>query len=194
VRGLSLFMAFCLWASAQDQAAPMLNLVVVEGEGAINNIRQRTARDPIVQVQDENHRPVAGAIVTFTLPGRGASGTFANGAQTMTVTTDSQGQAIGQGLRVNSVKGQMQIRVNASFNGRSASTVINQNNVLASAVAGAAAGGISAKLIAVLAVVGAAAAGGAVYAARSGGSSSPSTTAVAPTTVSAGTGTVGPPR
>ena len=30
-------------------------------------------------------------IVTFTLPARGAGGTFANGAQTLTVTTDSQG-------------------------------------------------------------------------------------------------------
>src|SRR5512138_1607706 len=92
LRILSLLLAFCMWANAQNQVAPMLNLVVVEGEGAINNIRQRTAREPVVQVQDENRRPVAGAVVTFTLPGRGASGVFANGSQTVTVTTDQQGQ------------------------------------------------------------------------------------------------------
>ena len=55
VRYLSLLLA--LWIPATAQVAPMLNLVVLEGEGATNNIRQRTARDPVVQVEDENHKP-----------------------------------------------------------------------------------------------------------------------------------------
>jgi hypothetical protein len=175
----------------------MLNLVVVEGEGAINNIRQRTAREPIVQVQDENHRPVAGAIVTFTLPGRGPSGVFANGSQTLTVTTDQQGQAVARGFRPNHVQGRVEIRVNASNRGQTTSTVINQTNALvAGAAAGAAAGGISAKLIAILAIVGAAAAGGAVYATQhgGGGGATPAPPAAAATTVAAGAGQVGPPR
>src|SRR5215813_10997170 len=114
--------------AAQPQAgtASLLNIVVVEGEGAINNIRQRTAREPIVQVEDENHKPVAGAFVTFTLPSNGASGSFANGARTLTVATDNQGRAVAQGLRPNTVKGRMEIRVNASHSGRTASTVITQ--------------------------------------------------------------------
>ena len=174
----------------------MLNLVVVEGEGAINNIRQRTAREPIVQVQDENRRPVAGAIVTFTLPGRGPSGVFANGSQTLTVTTDQQGQAVARGLRPNNVQGDMQIRVNASHRGQTASTTITQTNAMvAGAAAGAAAGGVSAKLIAILAVVGAAAAGGAVYATQRGNGGTPTSPPVATTTtVSAAAGQVGPPR
>src|ERR1035438_9457959 len=92
VRYLSLLLA--LWIPATAQVAPMLNLVVLEGEGATNNIRQRTARDPIVQVQDENHKPVAGAIVVFTLPSNGAGGAFANGAKTLTMVSDNQGQAV----------------------------------------------------------------------------------------------------
>lgn len=195
MRGLSVFLAFCIWASAQTQVAPMLNLIVVEGEGAINNIRQRTAREPIIQVQDENHKPVAGAIVTFTLPERGAGGTFANGAHTLTVTTDQQGQAMARGFRPNTVRGQFQIRVNANYQGRTGNTVIHQSNVLAG-VAGAAVGGvISAKLLlGIIAVLGAAAVGGAVYATRNGGGPSPSATIATPTSVSAGNGTVGPPR
>lgn len=194
MRGLSLALAFCLWANAQNQVAPMLNLIVVEGEGAINNIRQRTAREPIVQVEDENHRPVAGAIVTFTLPSRGASGVFASGSQTLTVTTDQQGQAIARGLRPNTVKGQMQIRVTANNRGQTTSTTINQTNAIVAA-AGAAAGGGSGKLIAILAVVGAAAAGGAIYATqRNGGTTSTIPPVPTPTTVSAGAGQVGPPR
>ena len=84
----------------------MLNLVVVEGEGATNNIRQRTAREPVVQVEDQNHKPVAGAIVVFTLPTHGASGTFANGARTLTMVSDSKGQAVAHGLRPNGQQGQ----------------------------------------------------------------------------------------
>ena len=38
---------------AGAQGAPTsLKIVILEGDGAINNIRQRTAREPIVQVQD----------------------------------------------------------------------------------------------------------------------------------------------
>jgi len=192
LRGLSILLAFCVWAGAQNQAAPMLNLVVVEGEGAINNIRQRTAREPIVQVQDENHKPVAGAIVTFTLPDRGASGVFANGGKTMSVTTDQQGQAAARGLRPNGVRGQYQIRVNANYRGQSANTTITQTNAVLTAAGTAAAAGISGKLIAIIAVVGAAAAGGIVAATRSGGSTPAA--AQTPTTISAGAGTVSPPR
>ena len=39
------------------QAAPMLNIVIVEGEGTLNNVKQRVNREPIVQVEDENHKP-----------------------------------------------------------------------------------------------------------------------------------------
>ena len=175
------------------QIAPMLNLVVVEGEGAINNIRQRTAREPVVQVQDENHKPVAGAVVVFTLPSRGPGALFANGSRTLTVVTDNQGQAAARGLRPTGGKGQYQIRVNASSNGQTASTNINQTNAVVAATAGAAAGaGISAKLIAVIAVAGAAAAGGAVYATRGGGATA--ATATTATVITPGSGSVGPPR
>ena len=190
MRVLSLILA--LWIPAAAQVAPMLNLVVVEGDGAVNNIRQRTAREPVVQVEDENHKPVAGAVVVFMLPSNGAGGTFADGAKTLTMTTDSKGQAVARGLKPNGVKGQYQIRVNASHNGQTASISITQTNAILSASGAAAGGAISGKLIAVLAVVGAAAAGGAYYATHNGGTTPiPATPG---TTITAGTGSVGPPR
>jgi len=179
---------------AQDTVAK-LNLVIVEGEGALNNIRQRTAREPIVQVEDENHKPVAGALVIFALPGRGAGGTFADGSHTLTVTTDQQGRAVARGLRPNSEKGQYQIHVTASYSGLTAVATITQTNVLAAGAGGAAAAGISGKLIAVLVIAAAAAAGGAIYATHSGGGNNNNTTpASALVTITAGTGTVGAPR
>ncbi len=108
----------------------MLNLLVVEGEGAVNNIRQRTARDPIVEVQDENHRPVSGALVLFALPRSGPGGTFANGARTLSVTTDAQGRAVGRGLRPNNIAGQFEIAVTASLAGITAAIRIRQTNAL----------------------------------------------------------------
>lgn len=180
-------------ATAQTEQAPKLKIVILEGEGAINNIRQRTAREPIVQVQDENNRPVAGAVVLFTLPERGASGVFANGATSVTVTTDAQGHAAALGLRPNSVSGQLQIRVSASYQGQTASATISQTNALGAA---AAAGGVSGKLIAILVIAGGAGAAGAIAATRGGGKSGGTVTppAPSPTTITAGTPTLGPPR
>jgi hypothetical protein len=181
--------------TAPEPAPAKLNLVVVEGDGAINNIRQRTAREPIVRVEDENHKPVAGAVVVFLLPNQGAGGTFANGAHTLTVITDDQGRAVARGLRPNTGRGQFQIHVNASYNGQTANATITQTNAVAAAGAGAAAAaGISGKLIAVLIVVGAAAAAGGAYAATHSGGAASATQPAVSTTIAAGVGTVGAPR
>jgi len=173
-------------------AQGQLNLVIVEGEGATNNIRQRTAREPIVQVEDENHKPVAGAAVVFLLPDQGASGTFANGSHTLTVMSDAQGRAVAHGFHPNHVEGQYNMRVSASFQGKTGTATISQTNVMADAAAAAGAG-ISMKLIVILAVAGAAAAGAAIAATRGGGSSSTSVTTTT-TTITPGTGTVGAPH
>jgi hypothetical protein len=176
-----------LGAQPFEQDAPKLNIVIVEGEGALNNIKQRVNREPIVQVEDENHKPIAGAAVVFFLPGSGPSGTFANGSQTLTVTTDASGRAAANGIRPNHQSGQMQIRVTASANGQTANAIITQMNV----VGGSAGGGLSttAKVLIVVGIA-AGAAAGAIIATR-GGSSSSSSTAI---TITAGTPTVGAPH
>ncbi len=185
-----------LWSAPRAQeGASKLKISILEGEGAINNVRQRTAREPIVQVTDENNRPIAGAVVLFALPDRGASGTFANGATSMTVTTDAQGKAVATGLRPNGVSGKMEIRVSASHQGQTASATITQTNALGAAAAAGAGGG---KILAIVAVIGAGAAGGIIAATR-GKSSSPSPTptptpAPTPTVISAGAPTISPPR
>ncbi len=176
-----------------------LNIVIVEGEGAINNIRQRTAREPIVQVEDENHKPIAGATVVFLLPNSGPGGTFPDGAQSLTVTTDSNGQAVAHGFRANNVSGKFEIRVEASYQDLFAQAAIGQANaVLTSAAAAGTAGGISGKLVLILAAIGGAAAAG-VIAATSGGNSAtpgtnpPPTPTPTPTTINPGTPSVGGP-
>ena len=176
--------------AAAQAPVTKLNLVIVEGDGAINNIRQRTAREPVVEVQDENHKPLAGALVLFELPTRGASGEFPGGAHSLSVTTDAQGRAVARGLQPNSAKGQYQIHITASYGGATASAVITQTNAVAGAGTSASAG--SGKLIAILAVAGAAVAGGVYWATHTGGGSSSTTNPA--TTITAGAGAVGPPH
>jgi hypothetical protein len=181
----------CTLLIAQQQVSK-LNIVIVEGDGAINNIRQRVAREPIVQVEDENRKPIAGASVVFFLPNQGASGAFANGARSLTVVTDSQGRAVATSLRPNNVAGKFEIRVTASHQGQTASATISQTN-FASAAAGLSAG---AKALIIIGVAGAAVAGATIAASGGNGStpSTPSTPARPVTTITPGTGTVGGPQ
>jgi hypothetical protein len=176
------------FAGAAQQAPMKLNIVIVEGEGAINNIRQRTAREPIVQVEDENHMPVAGATVYFLLPESGPGGSFAEGARSLNVVTDSNGRAVAKGFQPNAEAGKYQIQVEASYQNVVTNTVINQSNAVLTA---AAAGGISGKLIAILAIAGGAIAGG-VYAATKSSNGSPAP-APTPTVITPGTPSVGGP-
>jgi hypothetical protein len=175
---------------ARAQNPSSLQIVIVEGEGAINNVKQRVNREPIVQVEDENHKPVAGAAIIFFLPNDGPGGTFANGSTTFTTTSNAQGQAVARGIRFNNQAGSMQIRVAASFAGQTASAIINQTNVLGVAASGASVGGMSlgTKLLIIGAVVGGGIAAGVIIANHGGGSTptAPGTITITPGSVTVG--------
>jgi hypothetical protein len=175
---------------AQAPEPKQLNISILEGEGAINNIRQRTAREAIVQVQDENHKPVAGVAVTFFLADHGASGVFSNGSRSLTVLTDTNGQAAMRGMTPNNMAGKMEIRVSARLGNLNADAVITQTNAAGAAAAGGAA--ISGKVIALIVIVAVGAAVGAIVATR-GGSSASTTPTTPAVVITPGTPTVGHP-
>lgn len=176
-------------AAPWPQDRPQLQILVIGGEGSINNVKQRTAREPVVEVRDRNDRPVAGALILFEAPSSGPSGTFVGGSTALRATTDAQGRAIGQGFQPNTVNGNYTVHVTATYQGNTATADIHMQNVggAASNVAKAAGHG---KLIAVVVAVAAAAAAGAAIAATHGGGTS--TPPITPTTITAGAGTVGP--
>jgi hypothetical protein len=134
---------------------------ILDGEGALNDIRGRTAREPIVQIEDENHKPIAGALVLFSTPSNGPSAVFANGLTSLKVTTGADGRATAAGLKPNALKGSFQIQVSAEFGTLSSVAVINQTNVNQSSTAQSHA--VHALPIKVIAIV-AGAAGGAIAA------------------------------
>ena len=100
--------ALPLFAQDAPAASPphSLQIVILDGEGALNNIQERTAREPIVQVQDENHKPVAGAAVLFAIHGASSSagGAFAGGASSLSVVTDANGVAKAVGMLPNKIQ------------------------------------------------------------------------------------------
>jgi len=103
-----------------------IDILVAEGEGVTNKTRQRVAHDPVVKIEDDDHRPLADAVVVFALPVSGTTGEFANGSKTLTVVTDKEGMAAAHGLKTNEVPGKLQIYVTASYHGLRAKTLINQ--------------------------------------------------------------------
>src|SRR5436309_2560014 len=104
--------------------AESLRVVVLEGDGAINNIRIQRAKEPVVRVETAAGSPVAGAAVTFLAPTQGPGVVFIGGGLTTTVITDAEGRAIGRGLKPNKIGGQFEIRVSASYQGSSATARI----------------------------------------------------------------------
>jgi hypothetical protein len=166
-----------------------MNILVLEGEGAVNNVTKREPRDIAVQVRDGNRNPLPGAAVTFTLPAQGPSGEFFNKARILTITADKEGRAIAKGFRPNLLPGKLEIHVNASHEGEVARESVTQFNMIVKS-----GGGGSGKWVALLAIAGAAAAGGAVAMTRKSGSSSAAPAAPVSITITPGSGTVGPPR
>jgi hypothetical protein len=125
--GLFLAIALLPPTLARAQNVPArINLLVMEGEGVTSGMRQHVAPDLMVKVEDDDHRPVAGAVVVFALPVSGASGEFGNGTRNLTVVTDQDGLATAHGLRTNDVAGKLQIYVTASYRGLRARSLINQ--------------------------------------------------------------------
>src|SRR5439155_16676561 len=131
--GLCLLMSFRssgVAAEAEAVPRPRMNILVLEGEGSINNIRRPQGRDIAVQVRDGNRRPLAGAVVVFTLPEQGPGGHFLNGSKILTMTADEQGRAVARSLKTNNVPGKFEIRVNASRGEEKASVTVTQFNML----------------------------------------------------------------
>jgi hypothetical protein len=176
---------------AQEGESPKLRIVILDGDGAINNIRQRTAREPIVRVEDENRKPVAGALVVFTLPDNGPGAVFPNGSKSLMTYSDQQGLAKARGVKPNSIEGQFQITITATFRGAITKLTLGQTNTMAAATA--VAGGISAKLIAILVATGAAVATGTIIATTRGNDNGSAPNLPQPIIISPGTPTVDKP-
>jgi hypothetical protein len=124
----------------QSYAAAILQIRVVEGEGAVYAAGSRATRGITVQVTDETGRPVEGAAVSFRLPESGPGGTFPGGLTSDIAVTGPDGRATVFGMHWNTEPGSVEIRITAAKDKARAGTVTSvyiSDKVAASASTGA---------------------------------------------------------
>jgi len=158
------FLWLVLATGAPAQVA-ILQIQVVEGDGAVHQPGARSSRPLTVEVTDETGKPVPGAAVSFHLPEDGPGGTFASGLRTDVATTDSRGRATIRTFQANRLPGRFQVRIVVSKEQARAGTVSFQYVAgLKAGAPAAAASSHSRRWIA----IGAAAGGGALAAILAG--------------------------
>jgi hypothetical protein len=123
LKSIRLAALWFLWAAAAPGQVAILQIRIVEGEGAVHLPGSRSSRPIAVEITDETGRPVAGAAVSFHLPEDGPGGAFVNGLRTEVVVTDAGGRAALHGLVANRIPGRFQIRILASKEQARAGTV-----------------------------------------------------------------------
>jgi hypothetical protein len=100
------------WAIPSN-ASVIVQLKVVEGDGAVYRTGGRAAHGLTVLVTDESGKPVEHAAVSFRLPEGGSGGVFSSGLRTEVVTTGPDGRATVAGMQWNRTSGPVQIRITA---------------------------------------------------------------------------------
>ena len=148
----------------------------------------RMANAPVVEIRDENDRPVEGAAVEFRLPVTGAGATFEGGQTVQKTVTDYRGQAGVRGYAINDQPGRFVIEITALYQGRTgrfAMTQVNSADQLPPELGGPAKRSSAWKWILLGVAAGAGAGAGIYFATRSN-----------PGPISVGTGpvTIGGPR
>ena len=124
-------------ASPPTKAEPMaplptvqnLKIVTLAGKGEMNDLERHVMALLVVQVLDENDRPVEGANVVFRFPLEGPGATFANQKTSQTARTNAQGQAAATGWTANDKTGSFEVHATASYGNQMGETTIPMTNV-----------------------------------------------------------------
>ena len=156
----------------------ILQIQIIEGDGAVHPPGTRTSRALTVEVTDETGKPVPGSAVSFHLPEDGPGGTFLNGLRTEVATTDSHGRASLHGLQVNRTPGKFEIRIVASKE-QARAGMVSAQYIAGSSPVKAVKG--RSKWVMVAAVAGGVGVAAILAAGKSGGAATPAVTASAPT-------------
>jgi hypothetical protein len=164
--------------AAQPENPEKYEIEIISGANLVNSVKRRVASETIVEVHDRNRKPVAGVILTFTLPQTGAGGTFTStGSNLATVVTGPNGQATMPAFQANDITGSYNISVSGQVDGSQVRTQIQVTNKSAPTFAHSTA----LKVLLVAAAAGATV--GAIVATKSGSSK---------TTITPGSPSIGP--
>src|ERR1700679_1123090 len=100
---------------AQAPVEQSLKVLVLAGNGEQNDLERRVMAPLVVQVEDQNDRAMEGADVVFRFPITGPGASFAGGKSSITVRTNSTGQAAAVNWMANGQVGTFEVHVSASY-------------------------------------------------------------------------------
>ena len=125
------------------QPAIKYKLAIVEDASKFRRTAKgRASSETVVKVTDENDKPVAGIVVSFSIP-QFIGASFAGGAATATTTTTAAGLAAAT-VNVTTATASFSIGVSATVNGVALSATVPVSAAAATAAAAGGAGGAAA--------------------------------------------------
>lgn len=105
-----------------------LKVTPLAGNGEMNDLERKVMAPLVVQVLDQNDRPVEGAEVVFRFPLTGPTAAFPNQKNAQTFKTDADGQAAATGWMANREVGNFVIQVTASRGNEMGSASVTMTN------------------------------------------------------------------
>jgi hypothetical protein len=115
--------------AAQLPVEQSLKIQVLAGNNEMNDLQRHVMAPLVVQVEDQNDRPMDGAQVVFRFPINGPSATFGGGKPTATVRTNSGGQAAATNWMANGEVGTFEVHVNATYGNQIGEATLHMTNV-----------------------------------------------------------------
>jgi len=116
-------------APAQLPVEQSLHVRILAGNDEQNDLERRIMAPLVVQVTDRDERPMEGADVVFRFPINGPGATFPGQRTSVTVRTNTNGQAAALNWMANGQVGKFQVHVNASYGNQVGETTLSMSNV-----------------------------------------------------------------
>ncbi len=107
-----------------------LKVVPLAGKDEMNDLERKIMAPLVVQVLDQNDRPVEGAEVVFRFPVSGPGAVFPGGKAAQTARTNGQGQVAALNWMANGQVGRFEVHVSASYGNQIGDTTFSMANVL----------------------------------------------------------------
>ena len=119
--------------TAAPTAAPLpvvqgLKVLILAGNNEANDLSTKIMAPLVVQVIDQNDRPVEGAEVIFRFPISGPSAIFTGGKTSQTVRTNGGGQAAAMNWFANDQTGRFDVHISASYGNQVGETTLQMIN------------------------------------------------------------------
>jgi len=113
-----------------------LKIIVLAGNGEVNDLEHKVNAPLVVQVLDQNDKPVQGAEVVFQFPSSGPGASFADGKLTQSTHANGTGEAAAMHWTANGQAGSFEVHVTATYGNEMGDATVRMSNV-ASVVPGA---------------------------------------------------------